>query len=143
VLIYQNNSSNNKAAFRGHTCYIPADYTTLRRVRSVLSVEISGQSRLPLHKEAPHLLSSHRSPLSTMMADPLPPRHEPPFQLPTPGPSPSTHSQCQQTTVGPISSATGLPDALSHIPIEYIIDRLRSMAPYYWHRPDTTNCTIS
>ncbi|KAG8715727.1 hypothetical protein FRC08_010232 [Ceratobasidium sp. 394] len=64
-----------------------------------------------------------------MMADPLPPRHEP-FQPPTP------------TTVGPISPQTGLPDALSHIPIEYIIDRLRTMAPYYWHRPETTNCTI-
>ncbi|KAB5596245.1 D-arabinitol 2-dehydrogenase [Ceratobasidium theobromae] len=69
-----------------------------------------------------------RVPVSAMMADPLPP----PCQLPTPGPSP----------VGPISPATGLPDALAHIPIDYIIDRLRAMAPYYWHRPDTTNCTI-
>jgi len=71
-----------------------------------------------------------------MMADPLPPvppRHEP-FQSPVSSPS--------TTPVGPISAQTGLPDALSHIPIEYIIDRLRSMASYYWHRPETTNCTI-
>lgn len=95
-----------------------------------------------------------------MMADPLPPAYisgrTQPFQLPTPGPSPSSpnapytpttprsngNQQQQQGEVGPISPSTGLPDALSHIPIDYIIDRLRSMAPYYWHRPETTNCTI-
>lgn len=79
------------------------------------------------------------------MADPLPPRQEP-FQLPTPSSSPAasnaTRAPARPAAVGPISPATGLPDALSHIPIEYIIDRLRSMAPYYWHRPETTNCTI-
>ncbi|KAG8745595.1 hypothetical protein FRC10_007486 [Ceratobasidium sp. 414] len=69
-----------------------------------------------------------------MMADPLPPRHEP-FQSPVPNPPAAS-------AVGPISPQTGLPDALSHIPLEYIIDRLRSMASYYWHRPETTNCTI-
>ncbi|CAE6434089.1 unnamed protein product [Rhizoctonia solani] len=95
-----------------------------------------------------------------MMANPLPPPHIPgqsAFQLPTPRPSPSSsddrppctpdHPPPQQppqhsASVGPISPATGLPDALAHIPIDYIIDRLRSMAPYYWHRPETTNCTI-
>ncbi|QRW02184.1 Enoyl-(Acyl carrier protein) reductase [Ceratobasidium sp. AG-Ba] len=55
---------------------------------------------------------------------------------------PSTLSTPRPSVVGPVSPQTGLPDALSHIPIEYIIDRLRGMAPYYWHRPETTNCTI-
>ncbi|CAE6422702.1 unnamed protein product [Rhizoctonia solani] len=94
-----------------------------------------------------------------MMANPLSPPHIPgqsAFQLPTPGPSPSSSNEHPPYTcdhpgrqqppppapVGPISPTTGLPDALAHIPIDYIIDRLRSMAPYYWHRPETTNCTI-
>ncbi|KAJ1309169.1 hypothetical protein OPQ81_004840 [Rhizoctonia solani] len=80
------------------------------------------------------------------------------LRLPTPGPSPSLSNDHpsrvrdqparQQppppppASVGPISPTTGLPDALAHIPIDYVIDRLRSMAPYYWHRPETTNCTI-
>ncbi|QRV73137.1 hypothetical protein RhiJN_01151 [Ceratobasidium sp. AG-Ba] len=71
-----------------------------------------------------------------MMADPLPPRE--PYQASIP----STLSTPRPSVVGPVSPQTGLPDALSHIPIEYIIDRLRGMAPYYWHRPETTNCTI-
>ncbi|KAF8760057.1 KR domain [Rhizoctonia solani] len=62
----------------------------------------------------------------------------PPCPRPPAAPAAPQHS----ASVGPISPATGLPDALAHIPIDYIIDRLRSMAPYYWHRPETTNCTI-
>ncbi|KAG8702449.1 hypothetical protein FRC09_004728 [Ceratobasidium sp. 395] len=73
-----------------------------------------------------------------MMADPLPPN--PPFQN---GTHPSHAAPTRpHLNVGPISPQTGIPDALQHIPVEYIIDRLRSMAPYYWHRPETTNCTI-
>lgn len=126
-----------------------------------ISLQLIASSRSRAQRGAPLSLSLDRSQLSlvpAMMADPLPPAYiagRTAFQLPTPGPSPSSpNAPCTPTTpcnngsqtsaaIGPISPNTGLPDALSHIPIDYIIDRLRSMAQYYWHRPETTNCTIS
>ncbi|EKM82577.1 hypothetical protein AGABI1DRAFT_68331 [Agaricus bisporus var. burnettii JB137-S8] len=31
---------------------------------------------------------------------------------------------------------------LAEVPIEYIIEQLRNMAPYYWEKPETADCTI-
>jgi hypothetical protein len=28
------------------------------------------------------------------------------------------------------------------IPIQYIVDQLHRLGPFYWHKPDTTDCTI-
>jgi hypothetical protein len=35
------------------------------------------------------------------------------------------------------------PPSLVHVPVEYIIDQLHYLAPHYWNRPETTDCTIS
>lgn len=35
------------------------------------------------------------------------------------------------------------PPSLSHVPHEYIVDQLRSLASHYWDRPQTADCTIS
>ncbi|KAJ3567015.1 hypothetical protein NP233_g6636 [Leucocoprinus birnbaumii] len=34
------------------------------------------------------------------------------------------------------------PSTLSDVPIEYIIEQLRNLAPYYWEKPETADCTI-
>ncbi|RPD66471.1 hypothetical protein L226DRAFT_543001 [Lentinus tigrinus ALCF2SS1-7] len=34
------------------------------------------------------------------------------------------------------------PPALADVPLEYIIDQLRRLAPHYWSRPETSDCTI-
>ncbi|KAI8989759.1 hypothetical protein BD414DRAFT_315986 [Trametes punicea] len=34
------------------------------------------------------------------------------------------------------------PPALAGVPLEYIIDQLRRLAPHYWSRPETSDCTI-
>jgi hypothetical protein len=34
------------------------------------------------------------------------------------------------------------PPALADVPVEYIVDQLRNLAPHYWNRPDTADCTI-
>jgi hypothetical protein len=34
------------------------------------------------------------------------------------------------------------PPSLVHVPVEYIIDQLHYLAPHYWNRPETTDCTI-
>lgn len=35
------------------------------------------------------------------------------------------------------------PPSLVGVPIEYIIDQLHNLAPHYWDKPDTADCTIS
>lgn len=35
------------------------------------------------------------------------------------------------------------PPTLAEVPIEYIIEQLRNLAPYYWENPATADCTIS
>lgn len=35
------------------------------------------------------------------------------------------------------------PSTLADVPIEYIIEQLRNLAPYYWEKPETADCTIS
>lgn len=34
------------------------------------------------------------------------------------------------------------PPTLADVPIEYIIEQLRNLAPYYWEKPETADCTI-
>ncbi|KAH7929680.1 hypothetical protein BV22DRAFT_1102332 [Leucogyrophana mollusca] len=34
------------------------------------------------------------------------------------------------------------PPALADVPVEYIVDQLRNLAPLYWNRPETADCTI-
>ncbi|KAI0703554.1 hypothetical protein BC835DRAFT_1262622 [Cytidiella melzeri] len=34
------------------------------------------------------------------------------------------------------------PPALAHVPIEYIIQQLHTLAPHYWSKPETTDCSI-
>ncbi|KAH9928207.1 uncharacterized protein B0H18DRAFT_1118215 [Fomitopsis serialis] len=34
------------------------------------------------------------------------------------------------------------PPALADVPIEYIIAQLRQLAPHYWRKPETSDCTI-
>ncbi|EIW60274.1 uncharacterized protein TRAVEDRAFT_57578 [Trametes versicolor FP-101664 SS1] len=34
------------------------------------------------------------------------------------------------------------PPALAGVPLEYIVDQLRRLAPHYWSRPETSDCTI-
>ncbi|KIK98098.1 hypothetical protein PAXRUDRAFT_824283 [Paxillus rubicundulus Ve08.2h10] len=34
------------------------------------------------------------------------------------------------------------PPALADVPVEYIMDQLHSLAPHYWNRPETADCTI-
>lgn len=34
------------------------------------------------------------------------------------------------------------PPALANVPTAYIVDRLHKLAPYYWTRPETADCTI-
>ncbi|KAF5358424.1 hypothetical protein D9756_001460 [Leucocoprinus leucothites] len=34
------------------------------------------------------------------------------------------------------------PSTLTDVPIEYIIEQLRNLAPYYWEKPETADCTI-
>ncbi len=34
------------------------------------------------------------------------------------------------------------PPALADVPLEYIVDQLRRLAPHYWNRPETSDCTI-
>lgn len=28
------------------------------------------------------------------------------------------------------------------IPVQYIVDQLHRLGPFYWHKPETTDCTI-
>ena len=35
------------------------------------------------------------------------------------------------------------PPALVDVPLEYIVDQLHNLAPQYWNRPETADCTIS
>lgn len=35
------------------------------------------------------------------------------------------------------------PSTLTDVPIEYVIEQLRSLAPRYWENPETADCTIS
>lgn len=35
------------------------------------------------------------------------------------------------------------PPALADVPVEYIVDQLRNLAPHYWNKPETADCTIS
>lgn len=35
------------------------------------------------------------------------------------------------------------PPALANVPVEYIIDQLHTLAPHYWSKPETADCTIS
>ncbi|KAJ6469447.1 hypothetical protein C8R45DRAFT_837180 [Mycena sanguinolenta] len=48
----------------------------------------------------------------------------------------------------PISTASLLiprafpPPSLTGVPIEYITDQLHNLAPQYWDKPDTANCTL-
>jgi hypothetical protein len=72
------------------------------------------------------------------------------------GPSPSAvlkpHSpHCRRLSVDSPQSPqmsyfvprTFPPPPLVHVPVEYIIDQLHNLAPHYWNRPETTDCTIS
>ncbi|EIW84848.1 hypothetical protein CONPUDRAFT_134717 [Coniophora puteana RWD-64-598 SS2] len=34
------------------------------------------------------------------------------------------------------------PPTLTDVPVEYIFDQLRNLAPYYWNKPETADCTI-
>ncbi|GLB34801.1 hypothetical protein LshimejAT787_0203660 [Lyophyllum shimeji] len=34
------------------------------------------------------------------------------------------------------------PSSLEDVPLEYIIDQLRNLAPHYWNKPETADCTI-
>ncbi|KAH7889537.1 hypothetical protein F5I97DRAFT_545120 [Phlebopus sp. FC_14] len=34
------------------------------------------------------------------------------------------------------------PPALADVPIDYIFDQLHNLAPHYWNRPETADCTI-
>ncbi|KAH9950286.1 hypothetical protein B0H21DRAFT_687129 [Amylocystis lapponica] len=34
------------------------------------------------------------------------------------------------------------PPALADVPVEYIIDQLRRLAPHYWSKPETSDCTV-
>lgn len=34
------------------------------------------------------------------------------------------------------------PPALADVPVDYIVDRLRSLAPHYWNKQETADCTI-
>ncbi|KIJ69155.1 hypothetical protein HYDPIDRAFT_172617 [Hydnomerulius pinastri MD-312] len=34
------------------------------------------------------------------------------------------------------------PPALADVPVEYIMDQLHNLAPHYWGRPETADCTI-
>ncbi|KAI0078116.1 hypothetical protein K474DRAFT_1674297 [Panus rudis PR-1116 ss-1] len=34
------------------------------------------------------------------------------------------------------------PPALANVPVEYIVDQLHSLAPNYWSKPETADCTI-
>ncbi|KAF9246365.1 hypothetical protein BU15DRAFT_85137 [Melanogaster broomeanus] len=34
------------------------------------------------------------------------------------------------------------PPALTNVPVEYIMDQLHNLAPHYWNRPETADCTI-
>ncbi|CAK5271186.1 unnamed protein product [Mycena citricolor] len=34
------------------------------------------------------------------------------------------------------------PPSLTGVPVEYIVDQLRQLAPQYWDKPDTADCTI-
>lgn len=35
------------------------------------------------------------------------------------------------------------PPNLAHVPVEYIVDQLHSLASNYWSKPETADCTIS
>lgn len=35
------------------------------------------------------------------------------------------------------------PPALANVPVEYIIDQLHTLAPHYWSKPETADCSIS
>ncbi|KAI0782226.1 hypothetical protein C8Q75DRAFT_727813 [Abortiporus biennis] len=34
------------------------------------------------------------------------------------------------------------PPALANVPVEYIVNQLHSLAPHYWSKPETADCTI-
>lgn len=34
------------------------------------------------------------------------------------------------------------PPGLTDVPVEYIVDQLRNLAPHYWNKPETADCTL-
>jgi len=66
-------------------------------------------------------------------SDSSPPSHEQPHRerengsLPIPPTAQLQESQAQ---------------ALQDIPVQYIVDQLHRLGPFYWHKPETTDCTI-
>lgn len=34
------------------------------------------------------------------------------------------------------------PPALMNVPVEYIIDQLHALAPHYWSKPETADCSL-
>jgi len=40
------------------------------------------------------------------------------------------------------SSAPQEPQTPKDIPVQYIVDQLHRLGPFYWHKPETTDCTI-
>jgi hypothetical protein len=61
-------------------------------------------------------------------------------QVPTsPGnlePGPDSHAQ--QPSATPVPG----PQTPQDIPVQYIVDQLHRLGPFYWHKPETTDCTI-
>lgn len=56
-------------------------------------------------------------------------------------PSP-IHSKPSGKTMHYIVPRPFPPPALANVPVEYIVNQLHSLAPHYWSKPETSDCTI-
>ncbi|KAJ7085649.1 hypothetical protein B0H15DRAFT_801806 [Mycena belliarum] len=58
-------------------------------------------------------------------------------------PSPSPPLKPSDLTTAALFTARAFPPpSLSGVPVEYIIDQLHNLAPHYWDKPDTADCTL-
>ncbi|KAH8827337.1 hypothetical protein DL96DRAFT_1245557 [Flagelloscypha sp. PMI_526] len=57
-------------------------------------------------------------------------------------PSSSSSSTPNLTTAPPFTPRPFPPPSLKHVPVEYIISQLRSLAVHYWNKPASADCTL-
>ena len=63
--------------------------------------------------------------------------------LNSPGRLAPSHARAPRRAMRCFVSRPFPPPALANVPVEYIIDQLHTLAPHYWSKPETADCSIS
>ncbi|KAH7915310.1 hypothetical protein BJ138DRAFT_1142154 [Hygrophoropsis aurantiaca] len=55
---------------------------------------------------------------------------------------PMASTSCSSPSSSSFAPRPFPPPSLADVPVEYIVEQLRNLAPHYWNRPETADCTI-